>query len=578
MSQNPGSPPVPRMFLGPGSPPVPHYSVNLSPLPYVSSPIIPRQDEYPDKQLDNNLSRDQQIMVDMMKTIYADHTVLRDVVLKYKDQFDLLIRLSREAGPKHRPLDFATVLTEPYLLDSPEKVNSNYVSALLDMLGFVIKYDELEEKITTDIYVRGYRPPSFSFSSRRIPIDNLMEYRKGRHSWYLEYDAEPVDPLYQEMLDIVVKIWNGIVEDMKDLGYEFHYFAFFRSSDPRVRTFWHDIKLTPQNFEAATMLFDPKFSETIENNIRDESNIVYNKSRRYWPRVGHFGNQVVGWRKHDLWNAIKATGLNKPEIELDPLAERWNKLNSELFIAEQVNNDYDTALEIWKELETIPRNINRHGRHFTKLADMFGRSKYSTKGTMAGIDTKYPYMNKSYYEAIYRRIFNTMIHVDWVQVCQQKLVELPDLKQIAITKFGFAEDDINRLEYEPICGLLEQESVRRRGIREELMLGVPQAQEVIAYQPGGRIARQAEAEMIAQYPGTFAAAEQPQLQQLDARFMRLYNICLSPESTKEDVMRIAQEMDLEVFLARLPTAEQTKEGYCRVLQNYVERVETRSPL
>jgi hypothetical protein len=65
----------------------------------------------------------QQIMIDLMKTIYADHEVLRDVILKHKDKFDYLIKLSREYGAI--PYDYSKIFGEPYLLGDPNKVTQS---------------------------------------------------------------------------------------------------------------------------------------------------------------------------------------------------------------------------------------------------------------------------------------------------------------------------------------------------------------------------------------------------------------------------------------------------------------------
>jgi hypothetical protein len=396
----------------------------------------------------------------------------------------------------------------------------------------------------------------------------------------------------------VINLWKSIVEDMKELGYEFHYFAFFRSADPRVQTFWSGrqkgdyrpiIMPTPQNFEAATILVDPEISDTVDNYIQTTSDISNDnvitqngvrpgRAGRYGLGIDHFGTQIVGWRKRDLWNAIKATGLNKREIEPHPLAEKWNDLVNQLFTAEKRGKfEKRFRAKFYDEIRWIPRNINQYGRRFSKLADMFDRSHYSIKGIMPGINSDEPYMNKSYYEAIYRRIFNTMINVDWVQVCRENLVELPKLKQIAVSNFSFRPDFIEPLQFGQLCDLLEQESRRRRAIQEELMLGVPQAQEVVMYQPGGRLARQTEAEMIARYPGTFAEAAQ-QEKMISPQLQRLYAMCDDPNTTREQIFALAQEMDLEILLTRFPGAAPTKDDYCRILQNYLEQVGARSPL
>ena len=253
----------PQYLRSPISPPVgqlasPEGAIGRVGSPPTTVPTAVQEDFYPDTQLPR-LNKNQQALVDMMKTIYSDRTVLRDVILKHKDKFDRLIQMSQEYGLKYVPLDFAKIFGEPYLLDSPEKVTPDYINALLEIIGYIIYY----ERRVDDTPIK---PPEPIFKGRgfsNLPIDKPFNHQLDTAQWARSADLragryrDTNSPSYKSAVDVVVDLWNNIARDMAELGHEFHYFEFFRSDHPRVRSFWDRIPLTPRNFEAATMLITP---------------------------------------------------------------------------------------------------------------------------------------------------------------------------------------------------------------------------------------------------------------------------------------------------------------------------------
>jgi hypothetical protein len=354
--------------------------------------------------------------------------------------------------------------------------------------------------------------------------------------------------------------WPEMLQQFGDLGYEFHYFNFFLRFHPLVRVWREEIELTPQNFEVGSDLVDlqqyeealqaiqnfqlkrddqgrlPPFSlreitpfrtKFLGGRALNQSDYKYHVDQ-YQPYNNPYYQTVgpTGWKKDDLRKAIRQTGLNNP--------------------IERITSDGDKV------------------KHY-QLSEMLGRDP--TK-KMWGFGN-WSYFPKLYYETLYRKVFNTLINVDWVQVCRQNLARYDDLKNAAIEDFGLDRDTIEQLEYDQICDLLEQESKRRRSIREMLTSGIPKTQTDIVYQPGGTKMKQLYAEVAGLGLGA-ALPDEPK--PISSQLQRLIGMCDDNDVTREQIFALAQEMDLEVLLARLSGSEQTKENYCRVLRNYLERM------
>ena len=492
----------------------------------------------------------QRLYFDLMKTIYPDPGLLRQVIYKHHED---LAALAKIITHDDEVIYFDELLK---FANNPDNLSDSDIAHLISALpkfGMTIR-----------------RPEQIRHVIRRYDAIGDPVFRMVQRALFPDESERTV------AIEIFDRVWNEILREMADLGFEFHYFAFFRSANPRVIAFWGGIQPTPQNFEIGTSLITPEIYEDIlklistdrENQLDSRTPDVdllseFDPDHPLGQILSPAGKNMIGWRKRDLFDAIKATGLTKVEVVPDPRSANFVDLFAEGF---RVNRD---AI-----IDLSRKGIVKSGRKTSELSEMFGYTDRSSRGTMPGFKTT-PYMPKLYYEAIYRKLFNTMINIDWVQVCKQKLVEYPKMRQIAVSDFGFRYNDVKQLNYTEICDLLEQESKRRRAIQEELMAGVPELQPALLYQPGGRIMRSTQAEAAKLRPGTFAPTEtvshaSPQLQ-------RLVDMCADPDVTRDQIFTLAQEMDLEILFARLPQAAPTKEDYCGVLKNYLERTQARSP-
>ena len=445
--------------------------------------------------------------------VYIDPNLIREIAIRYQDKFIEFVKAAEQAIENTFNVKWLIKLIHP-------ETRLSGISLL--------------KEVVDDI------------SSERVDISDLR--RKDR-------------VIINEFIQVT---WPAFLKEIEDIGYDFNYFNFFLKIHPLVRVRQENIALTPQNFEVGADFVDlQQYEEALEairtaapkigkrwpadNTSRYPVSVVGPFWRPYqplpivkytlkYPVNSYPGNPYhqdigpVGWKKDDIRNAIRATGLNDP--------------------IERTTSDGKTV------------------KHY-QLSEMFGRDP--TK-KMWGLGL-WSYLTKFYYETLYRKVFNTLINIDWVEVCRQNLARIEDLKRAAIVDFGLNREQIEPLEYDQVCDLLDQESKRRRTIREELTVGIPEAQAAVTLQPGGRLMQQAQTEAAARQPEMFAPVAEPE-KEVKPELRRLIDMCADPEVTREQIFALAQEMDLEILFARLPQAAPTKEDYCRVLKNYLERSST----
>ena len=294
------------------------------------------------------------------------------------------------------------------------------------------------------------------------PSDNALFDLLGKMGEIDEFEHSR--ELTEEDNDTLVNtIWPEIWKTLEDAGYEFHYFAFFKSDDPAVRIFWDKVKPTPENFEGGTTLYTQEIYQKVLDTIKDHRfaspHRIYRGGGPGYNLSGiHTGNgiQITGWRKEDLLDAIRATGLHKP----------------------------------------VTKTVNGVTVRRAPLNDLLGNPGDRMPGLIS------PSMPRVYYEAIYRKIFNTLITIDWAKVCSKRLVTFRNLRNVVVRDFYFNYKQILKLNYEGLCNLLVQESERRRALREGLKKGIPMTQPMITMQPGA-LAVQLQVQTLGEFAPTF---------------------------------------------------------------------------
>lgn len=105
---------------------------------------------------------------------------------------------------------------------------------------------------------------------------------------------------------------------------------------------------------------------------------------------------------------------------------------------------------------------------------------YGTHGEVQTI----PYARKTYYETIYRKLFNTLQNIDWAQVCRAQLVDENMIRFIAINDFHLDPNQVFRWTYRRLCERLDQVSAERRRTLKTLAEEAAQVAPTIILQPG----------------------------------------------------------------------------------------------
>jgi hypothetical protein len=173
---------------------------------------------------------------------------------------------------------------------------------------------------------------------------------------------------------------------------------------------------------------------------------------------------------------------------------------------------------------------------------------------------------------LYENVDKALETYTWDEICRYRIVRPEFLREYMIERFGYDESMIARIYHPQLCDLAQEMYRRRQELVEELVEGVPMAQQVIYGQPGGYLYRQAERQFQERVGAPTTTAVQP-----NPAYNRLYQMCQDPNSSRADIQHLAHEMDLDILLARLNPEQRTKENYCRILTRYIETTMGRTP-
>ncbi len=498
----------------------------------------------------------------LMKTIYPDRGVILDIILKYED-------IVRDCTDNINEILRGDLHTFHHI----RILWSNRWEAMGDLSNKVITNPNIVSDIDINNFIKD-------IDLLEVSIQSLQELW-GLH----ESDFIGVSKLQENAR----RLWDSITLEMLRIGYELHYFDFFKSDHPMVRTFWDRVQPTPKTFEAAsTTLIRPEIYQHILDVIKDETlDTTLNKTSQW---LG-FYPRLIGWRKQDLVQAIKDTGLNQQIVIPDQRSEEYSLLIQEL---SEVNEYSERYFLIGLELSEFPRSMSTEGLMTSELKQRMDRIKglgprknytergpsflYEKRGTLIGFEGD-SYLPKYYYEAIYRKIFNTLVNVDWKEVCRTNMVDIEKLRQISVTDFNYTEGMVSNLEYGELCDLLERESTERRNIKIELLEGIPAAQSAVLYRPGGKLMRDIQAQALTRPGGVFAPIEEKKSRDrdIDIFYNKVKEICSDKNSTRDDIFDIILDMDLLQLILHLPRERHTKDVYCSIVENYMKSTIMRSP-
>ena len=321
------------------------------------------------------------------------------------------------------------------------------------------------------------------YNFKQGPLKQFRRIRfvgeESRHEYYfIEGHSIPTD------------LKQRIIAEYEAAGFIFTYFGPVNKLDPRVMIYMkrrgtvlpgaEDLPIIPtrESYEIGSNIISAKVYGEFIRELPKGTTILqsYNKHRFFmkqsetptgtdpWgqPRFGmiladpnfaKIGPQPVlggtGWSKKDIVNAIVNTGLL--EISSAPGERKRTKLDDLLG-----SKGYAAGFGIRKRPLLFKQRVYNEGAgQSVPVKPLNFYSKY--------------YLSKLYYEMIYRKIFDTLSFVDWKQVCQEKVYNLDELKQLASSMNIPYPIDTN---YGEICNRLERASEFRGSVKEAITYNI----------------------------------------------------------------------------------------------------------
>lgn len=327
-------------------------------------------------------------------------------------------------------------------------------NAIRDMYPDVYPPLELEVRIMKNIYRRIHEYwiqlqdasldralrylRSFELYNTMKILNLLMTERKLIPGKDYEIAVETQTEEEQEMYAAVPidEILREIGHEYAAAGYVWRYFMFYNANSSFVQANLGNVELKPDIFEAFAKSPIDKYDKNVKI-LRDDYYIGYDDK----PKA-----PFVGWRKKDLFDAIKKSGL-------------WKE---------------DTVVRISsKGVETKGEGIP------TKDLKIKQRGYRTTVRALA----KYPSENMTYYETLYRLIFNTLTYVNWGKICGMKLVNLTELRRIGSREFGIPLS--SKFDYGRLCTEIGKAAELRRGLPKQIATLLPFQSQIVKFQPTG---------------------------------------------------------------------------------------------
>ena len=201
-------------------------------------------------------------------------------------------------------------------------------------------------------------------------------------------------------------------------GYKFHYFTWINPTNQGFLAKTGQIPLNIDNFENYTSLFSLPLSENEQvSGDRDPATQAMKENNFKLANV-------YGWRKKDLIEAIKTTGLSLGIMQEHKYS--WRKefaMYRDDTERAQVFNDPDNVLK--NRLDDDEQEMVNYAYGKLKYKDgipyktLLLRNWGRKPKFVVTKETRYEVLHRNYfYEMVYRRLFGTIYLINWQQFCQ----------------------------------------------------------------------------------------------------------------------------------------------------------------
>ena len=402
--------------------------------------------------------------------------------------------------------------------------------------------------------------------------DIINQLSQSRHSLdlnqrVLQRETDPYGKGQLErhiaMLESEVAKWDRLRHEFEERGYSYSYFGWFDMSSPYVQALRGKLPLSPETFEEGAVAnldtyarvfdllskaryrYDPTIPKDQQQNYRNPINKEFTRHSfsNEFPQFSYGENAfrylrghgkpglTPGWKKSDLQRAIANSGL---AIAIPPHR-----------IGDQKNPGYTIDRGIPLDALGIESERYPGQEHTIYLPGIFSRNAY---------------MPRWYYEALYRKIFNTLQNIDWIQLCREGGVSSDMLKYVAVSDFGLDWEEIQGFPDEVLCERLDAEARYRRMTMQQLAEEAKELAPALIFQPGSRWAQPETAGFA---PGTMGFQEP----NIPEEWLEVEEACdpkVLAKTPRGMLVFFANKMGISI----LPG--DTKEQICRKLIGHIE--------
>lgn len=307
----------------------------------------------------------------------------------------------------------------------PLEMNINALSLL-----YKLTYDAAYLRPGKETYFYERAQTIIRHHEHRRDLDvALLISRENGLAWV---NGKFIPALQRHITDIVQVSYES-------LGYEWSYFGFVKRNHPLKLARDGKVPLRPTTFEPLSLFnLDPESQLKLQN---------FKSKGRYrscFPWPDNDIPKAGGWRKEDLFNAIKRSGLWKD-------VRRANRIRGR----HAPGFDYSHGI-LWEDLKIMPPNDRQI--------------------VVTGLG-KHPYKSYCHYAALYRLIYSTTDFIDWPLLCRLNAVSLETIRDVAIRSYDADPQRVANSAISEVCAFVTEQSRKRRELTSELALSLAAASE-----------------------------------------------------------------------------------------------------
>lgn len=360
--------------------------------------------------------------------------------------------------------------------------------------------------------------------------------------WHYNREYGPQSDHYPLPEDVFNQVFDYMKTAYQSKGFTWFYYGIVNTDNPFFKAKNGDIPLRPDTFEAfSTFVTNPaRYTEIIKVMERPPFRGGGAEEIRKVKSVSKAFSVAAGWKKEDLFAAIKGSGLWK---DLTPVLDEMKQPG-------RVLPNFPPAIykpgryPKTKGISYRDIGIDRDG-FLPGLpdGDLITQPHLTANGHMTRGGGKRLYMKKSYYEALYRKIFSTLHFINWPLICQRNAMGLETLKEVAEKDYGIDPTSMVNASYRDICGELTRISKERFELTDNLAKTLAIEAK---YGSRGFVMRPGSVWVQPAYREAFAEEEKI-ISDYD-QYMKIKEFCEDDSRTKEDLIRMTENIGIRHML------------------------------